>query len=89
MKKINSLKLRQSLSSILATLAKSGEPILLEKNRKPAAVIISLKDFQERFVELELSRQRKECIDAIRSLARPAAVKESSEDLLHEIRENN
>ena len=53
MKKTNALKLRQSLGMILKDLQKTGQPLLVEKDRKPAAVLITVEDYFKRFVDRE------------------------------------
>jgi len=86
MQKVNALQLRQSLGRVLQRLEKNGEPILLEKDRKPAAVIISLEDFHKRFVDVEADRKRVEMVERIKKarLRTPKGV--STLDLLREVR---
>ncbi len=86
MQKVNAVQLRQSLGAVLKRLAKTGDPILLEKDRKPAAVIISLDDYRTRFVDVEADRLRKETVERIKQaqLQTPKGV--SSLDLLREVR---
>ena len=86
MKKINALELRQSLTKVVTHLQRSGEPILLEKGRKPAAVIISLEDFRKRFVEKDADERRREIQARILKLARRSSAKESAEELVRQIR---
>jgi len=64
---VNALTLRQSLGRVLKTLQKNGKPILVEKDRKPAAVLISLEDYKKRFVDYEADEQRKAIIERIAS----------------------
>ncbi|MFM7142040.1 MAG: type II toxin-antitoxin system Phd/YefM family antitoxin [Alphaproteobacteria bacterium] len=86
MEKVNALELRQSLGRLLQRLAKDGSPILLEKDRKPAAVIISLEDYRKRFVDVDADERRREMVERIKSarLTTPRGV--SSLDLLREVR---
>ena len=86
MEKVNALELRQSLGRLLQRLARDGRPILLEKDRKPAAVIISLEDYRKRFVDVDADERRREMVERIKSarLKTPKGV--SSLDLLHEVR---
>jgi prevent-host-death family protein len=86
MEKVNALQLRQSLGRVLERLRKTGQPILLEKDRKPAAVLISLEDYRKRFVDVEADRLRNEVIERIKhaELRTPKGV--SSLDLLRELR---
>lgn len=86
MRRINALELRHSLSKIIALLQKSGEPILLEKGRKPAAVIISLEDFQRRFVDKAAHEQRQRVLAEIVQNRRAAVDSTPAEVILREIR---
>ena len=40
MKSVNALTLRQSLGGVLRQLERGGEPILVQRGRQPAAVLI-------------------------------------------------
>lgn len=86
MEKVNALELRQSLGRVLQRLKKNGQPILLEKDRKPAAVIISLEDYRKRFVDVDADELRKEMVRRIKDsrLRTPKGL--SSLDLLREVR---
>ena len=86
MLKVNALELRQSLSKIVRKLQRSGEPILLERGRKPAAVLISLEDYQERFAEKVADEKRRDPGSRIRKLARKSSSRESAEELVRELR---
>jgi prevent-host-death family protein len=86
METVNALQLRQSLGRVLQRLHKTGRPILVEKDRKPAAVIISLEDYRKRFVDVEADRLRAEVVERIKraELRTPKGV--SSLDLVRELR---
>lgn len=86
MKKINALQLRQSLNKVILMLQKTHEPVLLEKGKKPAAVIISIDDFQKRFVEKAADEKRREIQKQIASMSTTSKLKLSSEDILRQIR---
>lgn len=86
MQKVNALELRQSLSKIVSRLQKTGEPILLEKGRKPAAVLISLEDFKTRFVEKDADQARRKVEARIRGLARKSTVPQTAEEILNGLR---
>jgi hypothetical protein len=49
MLELQSADLRQSLRKLADTLEASGEPILLKLGQRPVGVIVSMKDFRERF----------------------------------------
>jgi prevent-host-death family protein len=72
MKRVNALQLRQSLGKVLEELAKDGEPIMVEKGRQPAAVLISLRDFRERFHEKDAADQRDQLIARMEEIIRNA-----------------
>lgn len=86
MKKTNALKLRQSLGKLLEELAKDGEPILIEKDRKPAAVLIAIDDFQRRFADREADALRAELVERIARHRIRLPKGKSSLDLIHEAR---
>lgn len=86
MQKVNALELRHSLSKIVRRLKKTGEPILLEKGRKPAAVLISLEDFKTRFVEKEADQARRRVQARIMGLASKSAVPQTAEEILGGLR---
>lgn len=65
---INALTLRQSLGRVLRQLAKGGAPIIVEQRGKPAAALISLDDYQKRFVDVEADEHRREVVSRIRAL---------------------
>jgi prevent-host-death family protein len=49
--KTNVLKLRNALGQILEEVKASGEPLIVEKNREPIAVLISYQVFKQRFLD--------------------------------------
>ncbi len=89
MKKVNALELRQSLGKVLAALEKHGEPILLERGRKPVGVIVSLQDFQQRFVEKSASAARQKILDAIDELATTSQDHTSAVKILRKLRDDD
>lgn len=86
MQKTNALQLRQSLGKVINRLLKTGEPILLEKDRKPVAVIISLEEYQKRFVDYEADKKREEMVERIRKAQIPLPEGTTSLDLIRNIR---
>jgi prevent-host-death family protein len=65
MKKTNALEMRRTLGKVLKELASGGDPVLVERNREPAAVLISLKDYRERFVDRIAAEEREKLIEEI------------------------
>ena len=86
MEKVNALQLRQALGRVLRRLEKTGGPILLEKDRKPAAVIISLAEYRKRFVDVEADELRREVVERIKAASLPTPKGRSSLDLVRELR---
>ena len=66
MEHVNALQMRQSLGKVLQRLAKTGKPVLVEKGRRPAAVLISLEDFKKRFVDQEADEARRQIVRGIK-----------------------
>ena len=56
--KVNALELRQSLGAVLEKLKKGREPVVIEKNRRPVAVLISIETFEERFIDRQEQTKR-------------------------------
>lgn len=88
MKKVNALQLRQSLGAVIDDLEKTGEPILIEKGRKPVGVLISLQDFKERFHELDAAAERDKIIAEMDAIAAKAPIVDprSGLEILRELR---
>ena len=86
MKRINALQLRQSLSKVLSALEKHGEPILLERGRKPVGVIVSLRDFQERFVEKAAAEARDRILEEMDRIATSSVDRTPAVKVLRELR---
>jgi prevent-host-death family protein len=86
MQKTNALKLRQNLGAIIDRLRKSGEPILVEKGRQPVAVLISLEDYEKRFVDVAADLKRRELVEKIRKAGIKLPRGKSSLDIVRELR---
>jgi antitoxin (DNA-binding transcriptional repressor) of toxin-antitoxin stability system len=86
MKRVNALQLRQAMGKVLAALERNGEPILLEKGRKPVGVIISIRDYQERFAEKAAAEARERVIADIDSLTMSSVDPTPVVEVLREMR---
>lgn len=87
MEKVNALKLRQGLGRVLKKLENGGQPVYVERNRHPVAVLISIQDFRERFADRKAQAERQALIDEIhrfRHAQQPAAP--AVLDILKELR---
>jgi len=75
MDRTNALEVRRSLGKVLRRLSRGGKPIVVERNGQPAAVLISLSDFRERFADVEAAEERKQLVEeilAMRRLVKPS-----------------
>ena len=86
MKSVNALELRQSLGKVLEHLDQDGAPILVYRRRKPAAALVSLKDYQERFVDREADERRRQVVREIRKLKFGSSGAATTLDLLRDLR---
>lgn len=87
MQRTTALELRRTLGKVLERLERHGQPVLIERSRRPAAVLISLRDYNERFVDGIAADERQQLaqeILALRSRARRS--KRTSVDLLRALR---
>jgi prevent-host-death family protein len=87
MYKTNALELRRALGKVLQRLERDGAPILIEKARRPTAVLISLRDYQERFADAAAAGERERLAEEILALKRRARPsRRRSVDILRELR---
>ncbi len=86
MKSVNALELRQSLGKVLEQLDQDGAPILVYRRRKPAAALVSLKDYRERFVDREADERRHQVVREIRKLKFGSPGAATTLDLLRDLR---
>lgn len=87
MREVNALKLRNHLGEVLDMLAKTGEPVLVSKGRKHQAVLITMEQFQKRFLDYQAEERKQALIDRITQELR-AESKEKTDSLtvLRELR---
>ena len=82
MKTTNALEVRRSLGKVLTRLSRGGEPILVERNGQPAAVLISMEDYRERFADGVAASEREQLVkDILGSRAPSRARKNAVEDV--------
>jgi prevent-host-death family protein len=67
MKEVTAVELRQSLGKVARRLARTGEPLLLTLDNEPVGVIVSVKDFQERFALHDAAERRRALMEEIRA----------------------
>jgi prevent-host-death family protein len=83
---VNALDLRQSLGRVLRRLERDGAPILVKRGQKPAAVLISLRDYQQRFVDREADEQRRAVVARLGKVRVATPRGKTTLDLLRELR---
>jgi prevent-host-death family protein len=87
MKRTNALQMRRNLGLVLRQLDRDGKPVLVERNREPAAVLISIKDFRERFVDVVAAEERRRLVDEIRATrSRTRRARKPTVAMLRELR---
>ena len=84
MKEISAVQLRQSLGRLFKSLERDGAPIALRLGNKRVGVIISLRDFNERFALRAAEEERTRLVDEI--LGEPLASTVSVQEALDELR---
>ncbi|MGH9457001.1 MAG: type II toxin-antitoxin system prevent-host-death family antitoxin, partial [Thermoanaerobaculia bacterium] len=62
------------------------DPVLVERRGEPAAVLISLADYRERFVDVTADEERREVVRRIREMAFSRPAEKTTLDLLRELR---
>jgi prevent-host-death family protein len=86
---VNALSLRQSLGKVLKQLAKGGHPVIVEQRGRPAAALISLDDYEKRFVDQVADEKRREVVARIRALKFEPKPGQTTLDVLRELRESS
>ncbi len=86
MRTVNALQLRQSLGKVLDHLERHGDPILVCRRRTPAAALVSLKDYRERFVDREADERRREVVARLRRLKFESPARGTTLDILRDLR---
>ncbi len=68
MEEVNALTIRNNLGKILDRLNKSGEPVLISKNRKIRAVLVTPEQFERRFLDWQSQDERRRFLAAMKQL---------------------
>lgn len=83
---MNALEMRLSMGKVISSMLSSGEPVLIEKAHRPVAVLISLRDFKERFVEHDAAKTHKAIFELMDELAVPARDPTPAVQVLRDLR---
>jgi PHD/YefM family antitoxin component YafN of YafNO toxin-antitoxin module len=83
---VNALQIRNHLGEVLDRLDRTREPVLVSKGRSVRAVLITPEDFQRRFLDRQVEERRRELLDRIKGMRRPATTTRSTLEVLRELR---
>ena len=86
MKTVNALKLRNNLGKVLEELQETREPVLVSKGGKVQAALITIEDFQKRFIEKQAEEEKERWLRRLEELRAPRLGSVSSLDALRELR---
>lgn len=86
MRTVNALELRNRLGAVLDDLERTGEPIILSKGRRPRAVLISMEDFNRRFVDRLAEDRQKQLLARVMAARAPGVPGPDSLTVLRELR---
>ena len=86
METVNALELRQSLGKVLDQLEHDGKPILVCRRRAPAAALVSLKDYRERFADGAADDQRRDVVAGLKRLKFNSPASGTTLDILRDLR---
>jgi PHD/YefM family antitoxin component YafN of YafNO toxin-antitoxin module len=65
MKEVSAAELRQAMGKVARRLERTGEPILLKLGNKAVGVLVSVKDFEERFALHDAGARRRALMEEI------------------------
>lgn len=84
MKSLSAVDLRKSLGELARSLDRGGEPVALTLRGRPVGVLISVRDWNERFTSRAAQEERRRLAAEILADRRPAAA--TIEEALDEVR---
>lgn len=84
MKEVSAAELRQAMGKVAKRLERTGEPILLKLGNKPVGVLVSLRDFEERFTLHAAAARRRALMDEI--LTDRVKARRKLDDVIDEVR---
>ena len=86
MRQINALKIRNHLGEILDLLRTEGEPILISRGRKIAAVLITPEQYQRRFLDYQTEEQKRRMLEKVLEMRANRISGRDSVSVLRELR---
>jgi PHD/YefM family antitoxin component YafN of YafNO toxin-antitoxin module len=86
MRQVNALKIRNHLGEVLEALRTEGEPILISKGRKIAAVLITPEQYQRRFLDHQTEEQKRKMLEKVIEMRAARIGSRESTTVLRELR---
>ncbi len=86
MRQINALKIRNHLGEVLDLLRTEGEPILISKGGKIAAVLITPEQYQRRFLDHQTEEQKRRMLEKVLEMRANRIGGRDSVSVLRELR---
>ncbi|MFQ5739906.1 MAG: type II toxin-antitoxin system Phd/YefM family antitoxin [Acidobacteriota bacterium] len=86
METVNALKVRNHLGEVLDRLEKTGQPILISKGRKIRAVLVTVEEFEKRFLDVRAAEEKQRFLEKLLTLRSRKSVQEESLTLLRSLR---
>jgi PHD/YefM family antitoxin component YafN of YafNO toxin-antitoxin module len=86
MRQVNALKIRNHLGEVLDMLEADGEPIIINKGRKIAAVLITPEQYQRRFLDHQAEEQKRKMQDRLAEMKDHRIGHRDSLSILRELR---
>jgi PHD/YefM family antitoxin component YafN of YafNO toxin-antitoxin module len=86
MRQINALMIRNHLGQVLDMLQTEGEPILISKGRKVAAVLITPEQYQRRFLDHQTEEQKRKMLEKVLEMRANRIGNRDSVTILRELR---
>jgi PHD/YefM family antitoxin component YafN of YafNO toxin-antitoxin module len=86
MRTVNALEVRNKLGTILDDLERTGEPVGVSKGRRPRAVLITVGDYQKRFIDRQTEERRKELLSKVKAARASGVGGADSLTVLRELR---
>ncbi len=86
MRQVNALKIRNHLGEVLDQLRTEGEPILISRGRKIAAVLITPEQYQRRFLDHQTEEQKRSFLERVRAMRANRIGSRSSDSILRDLR---
>lgn len=86
MRTVNALDIRNHLGAVLDDIERTGEPVIVSKGRRPRAVLISVEDFQRRFVDRQTEERRQQLVARVLSARVPSVGNAQSLSILRDLR---